>query len=405
MNEMVKPQAQAASAAAGPAPTPNRMAVLWFALPVLALVAASVWLVTSGWLGAFNNGAPPVEKVTFERTVLDGDGIHVKVRAGGSEPITIAQVQVDEAYWNFTQAPPGPIARLSSVWLHIPYPWILGEKHEIKVLTKTGAAFKKEIEVAVPTPTAQSGQLVPQAMLGIFVGIVPVVIGMLFYPAIRGMGRAGIDFVLALTVGLLAFLFVDSLHEALEIADKAAPAFQGTAMVLMAAAVAFLALFATGRRHGVPTGLALASYIALGIGLHNLGEGLAIGAAFTAGIAGLGTFLVLGFTLHNVTEGIGIVAPLTEKRPSLAVFAGLALLAGAPAIVGIWLGSMTYAPHWSALALSIGAGAILQVVIEVSSYLKRSAARAGAQWLSAGTLVGLLVGVGVMYLTAMVAKV
>jgi zinc transporter ZupT len=281
----------------------------------------------------------------------------------------------------------------------------LGEKHGIKVLTKTGASFKKEIEVAVATPQAQSGQLVPQAMLGIFVGLVPVIIGMLFYPAMRSMGRGGVDFALALTVGLLVFLFVDSLKEAIEFGIKSASAFQGIAMVIMAAAAAFLALLATGRRHGVPTGLALATYIALGIGLHNLGEGLAIGAAFAAGVAGLGTFLVLGFTLHNVTEGIGIVAPLTEKPPSLPVFAGLALLAGAPAIVGIWLGSLTYSPQWSALALAIGAGAIAQVVVEVWSYLMRSAARRQVNWLNPATLAGLVLGVGVMYVTAMLVKV
>jgi zinc transporter ZupT len=175
-------------------------------------------------------------------------------------------------------------------------------------------------------------------------------------------------------------------------------------MVVVVAASAFLLLFGTGRRRGTPTGLALAGYIALGIGLHNLGEGLAIGAAFAAGIAGLGTFLVLGFTLHNVTEGIGIVAPLVDKRPSLPAFAGLALLAGAPAIVGIWIGSATYAPQWSALALAIGAGAILQVVIEVGAYLMR---RAGPQqtWLTPAVLAGLLAGIAIMYVTGMLVKV
>jgi hypothetical protein len=404
MNDTSITQVQNAPATAASSSV-SRVSLLWFALPVLALIAAGVWLVNSGWLKAFDTGAPPVEKITFERTVLDGDGIHVKVRAGGSESLTIAQVQVDEAYWNFTQDPPGEIARLSSVWLHIPYPWVLGEKHEVKILSKTGTTFKKEIEVAVATPQPQAGQLIPQALLGVFVGIVPVVIGMLFYPAMRGMGRGGIDFVLALTVGLLAFLFVDSLKEALEMAAKAAAAFQGIAMVVMTSAAAFLLLLATGRRHGVPSGLALASYIALGIGLHNLGEGLAIGAAFAAGVAGLGTFLVLGFTLHNVTEGIGIVAPLTEQRPALPIFAGLALLAGAPAILGIWLGSLSYSPQWSALALAIGAGAILQVVIEVGSYLMRSAARQRTNWLNARTVAGLVIGVGVMYVTAMLVKV
>jgi zinc transporter, ZIP family len=213
------------------------------------------------------------------------------------------------------------------------------------------------------------------------------------------------NFVLALTVGLLAFLFVDSMKESVELAGKAAPSFQGTTMVLLVAATAFLLLFVVGRRHGTPTGLALATYIALGIGLHNLGEGLAIGAAFAAGVAGLGAFLVLGFTLHNVTEGIGIVAPLVEDRPSLPTFAGLAILAGAPAIVGMWLGSLSYSPQWSALALAIGAGAILQVIVEVGAYLARKAGWQDAKWLSPSTLSGFAVGIGVMYMTAMLVKV
>lgn len=379
--------------------------LLWFALPLLALLLASGWLVTSDWLKAFDAGAPPVEKLTFERVVLNRDGIHLKVRVGGSEPVSIAQIQVDEAYWTFTQEPTGQLNHLSSAWLHIPYPWVLGEKHEVKVVSRTGATFTKEIEVAVATPTVQIGQLVPQAMLGAFVGIVPVLIGMLFYPAIRNVGRRGLDFVLALTIGLLVYLLVDSFKEAIELALTTAAAFQGIVMVVIAAVIAFLALLSVGRRHGAPTGIALATYIALGIGLHNLGEGLAIGAAFATGVAGLGTFLVLGFTLHNVTEGIGIVAPLAPARPPIAVFAGLALLAGGPAIVGIWLGSFSYAPQWTALALAIGVGAILQVIVEVGAYLMRSAARSSRTWLSPAMLVGLVLGIGVMYATAMLVKV
>jgi zinc transporter, ZIP family len=405
MNEMRRPQAELAEPASSRQLVRSYHDLLWFALPLAALLLAAAWLMGGDWLKVFETGAPPVEKLTFERTILDGDGIHVKVRAGGSEGVTIAQVQVDEAYWRFTQDPPGPIDRMSSAWLHIPYPWVLGEKHEIKVLTKTGLAFENEIEVAVPTPQPHAGQLIPQAMLGAFVGIVPVVIGMLFYPAMRNVGRGGMNFVLALTVGLLAFLFVDSMKESVELAGKAAPSFQGTTMVLLVAATAFLLLFVVGRRHGTPTGLALATYIALGIGLHNLGEGLAIGAAFAAGVAGLGAFLVLGFTLHNVTEGIGIVAPLVEDRPSLPTFAGLAILAGAPAIVGMWLGSLSYSPQWSALALAIGAGAILQVIVEVGAYLARKAGWQDAKWLSPSTLSGFAVGIGVMYMTAMLVKV
>jgi len=402
MNDSIRP-----SVAAQPSPeqqTSRAANLLWFGVPLLALILASVWLVTGDWLKAFDTGAPPVEKITFERTVLDSEGIHLQIRAGGSGPITIGQVMVDDAYWSSKQEPAGTLSPLSSAWLHIPYPWVLGEKHDVKVLTRAGVVFKKTIEVAVPTPQAQIGQFGPQALLGTFVGIVPVVIGMLFYPALRSVGRNSLNFALALTVGLLAFLFIDTLEEALEFAGKAAESFQGTTMVLLVAAATFLLLFAVGRRHGTPTGIALATFIALGIGLHNFGEGLAIGAAFTAGVAGLGVFLVLGFTLHNVTEGIGIVAPLVDDRPSLPTFVGLALLAGAPAIVGIWIGSLTYAPHWAALALAIGAGAILQVIVEVGSYLKR---RAGSQaaWLSPSVLAGLTLGVAVMYVTAMLVKV
>jgi zinc transporter ZupT len=406
MNEIVRPKSVVSEQLEGRAEGRRTLAhTLWFVVPLLALAAAAVWLISSSWLKVFDTGAPPVEKITFERVALDDQGIHVKLRAGGSEPITIAQVQVDEAYWTFTQNPRGSLNHLSSAWLHIPYPWVLGEKHEIKVVTKTGTTFKRDIDVAVATPRPHAGQLGPQALLGVFVGIVPVVIGMLFYPAMRGLGREGLNFALALTIGLLVFLVADTAKEAIELAVKAAPALQGIVMVTLVAALAFLVLFGIGRRHGTPTGLALATYIALGIGLHNLGEGLAIGAAFAAGVAGLGAFLVLGFTLHNVTEGIGIVAPLAHSRPSLTTFAGLALLAGAPAVVGIWLGSVSYAPHWSAFALAIGAGAILQVIVEVGAYLMRNAAKHGVSWLSPSMLAGIAVGIGVMYATALLVKI
>ncbi|HEX2136053.1 MAG TPA: metal transporter, partial [Microvirga sp.] len=341
---------------------------VWIVVPLLLFGVAAAWLVIADPLRAFGNGAPPVEKLTFERRILDHTGIHLLVRAGGSEPMTIAQVQVDDAYWTFTQDPPGELGRLSTAWVHVPFPWVLGEAHVVKVVSRTGTTFDHEIPVAVPTPQAQANQLVPQALLGAFVGILPVAIGLMFYPVLRGVGRDGMSFLLALTIGLLAFLFLDSFEDALELSDEAAAAFQGPIMVVLAAAASFAVLWLVGRRRGAPTGLALATYIALGIGLHNLGEGLAIGAAFAAGAAGLGSFLVLGFTLHNITEGIGIAAPLVKARPPLSAFAGLALLAGAPAIFGMWLGSLAHSPHWSALALAVGAGAILQVIVEVGAY-------------------------------------
>ncbi len=176
-------------------------------------------------------------------------------------------------------------------------------------------------------------------------------------------------------------------------------------MVVLAATASFLLLMAVGRRHGTPTGLALSTFIALGIGLHNLGEGLAIGAAFASGAADLGIFLVLGFTLHNITEGIGIAAPILKVRPPLWAFVGLTLLAGGPAVAGLWVGSLAYAPQWSALALAIGAGAILQVIVEVGSLLMRGSGETAGSILTPATMTGLAAGVGLMYVTAMLVKI
>jgi zinc transporter ZupT len=379
--------------------------LLWVVLPLAVLGLAIAWLVSADPLRGFGSGVPPVEKLTFERTILGPEGIQVLVRAGGSEPMTIAQVQIDDAYWQFVQDPPGAIARGATAWIRVPFPWVLGEAHTINVVTNTGATFEHEIAVAVPTPTRDSISFASQAVLGAFVGLLPVAIGLMFYPALRGVGQSGMNFLLALTVGLLAFLFVDSVEDSLELAARAAEIFQGPVMVVLAAAASFLLLMAIGRRRGSPSGLALAGFIALGIGLHNLGEGLAIGAAFAAGAAGLGTFLVLGFTLHNITEGIGIAAPILKVRPPLIAFAGLTLLAGGPAILGLWMGSLAYAPQWSALALAIGAGAILQVVVEVGSYIMRSDGQGSRALFLPSTMAGLAAGVGFMFVTAMLVKI
>jgi zinc transporter, ZIP family len=342
------------------AAAPSAMRWLWLAVPLLTILAAISWLVAADPLQSFRNGAPPVEKLTFERVVLDGRGIHVTVRAGGSEPMRIAQVQVDDAYWSFVQVPPGPLNRGAAARLDIPYPWVLGEAHAVNVVTSTGTTFSHD----------------------------------------------GVRFLLALTVGLLAFLFVDSFEEALELAGQAAPLYQGVTLVVLTAVAAFILLLAVSHRSEDRTGAALAWSIALGIGLHNLGEGLAIGGSFAAGAAGLGTFLVLGFTLHNVTEGIGIAAPLLRgKPPPLALFAGLALLAGGPAIIGMWLGSLAIAPQWLAIALAIGAGAIAQVIVELIAYLNRSSHGERGPLLGGSIVSGIMLGFAVMFTTAMLVKI
>lgn len=387
-----------------PARTPL-IRLLLVLLPLAAMLAAFVWIASLDPLRSFGSGAPPLEALTVERTILNETGITLTVRAGGSEPMSIAQVAVDDAYWTFTQDPPGPIARGTAVRIQIPYPWVLGEAHVVRFVTKTGVTFDHLIEVAVPTPKAVAGQLRAQAVVGAIVGLLPVALGLMFYPAMRGFGQAGMNFVLALTVGMLVFLLLDTLFEALDLSAGAAAMFQGSSMVWLAALSSFLLLMAIGRWRGRPEGLALAFFIAFGIGLHNFGEGLAIGGAFASGLSGLGTFLVLGFALHNVTEGIGIAAPILRIRPPLWTFAALTLLAGGPAVLGMWVGSLAYAPQWSSLALAIGAGAILQVLVEIGGYMSRQNSDRQAALLSPPVLGGFLVGIAFMYITAAIIRV
>ncbi len=374
-------------------------------LPLVLLALLAGAFLSFRPLDRLTADAPPIENLVVERVALGEDGITAWVRAGGSAPLRIAQVQVDGAYWAFTQTPPGPLSRLETARIDIPYPWVAGETHHLLFLTSTGITFDHTIDVALPTPAFSAGDLLAYGAVGLFVGVVPVTLGLLFYPALRGTGRRGLAFVLALTIGLLVFLLVDTLEEGLEVAAGAASTFQATALVWLAALLTFLALAVVGRRGGrSPEGAALAAFIALGIGLHNLGEGLVIGASFAAGEAALASFLVVGFTLHNITEGVGIAAPLVERRPGLATFAGLAALAGLPAVVGTWGGAFAFSPHWAALCFGVGAGAILQVVVEVGLYLHRTARRAGESWLSGTALFGFAAGLAVMYATAMLVR-
>ncbi len=383
--------------------TPYRF--FWLLMPLTLLAAAVAWVVLANPLQSLGSDAPPVENLTFERTIIQDGGLRLRVRAGGSEPMQIAQVQIDAAYWQFTQEPAGKIPRGSSAWLDIPFSWMLGEAHIVTVVTNSGTTFEHEIAVVVPSPQVTVAQLNNQAIIGLFVGVLPIIFGLMFYPVLRDVGRGGMNFLLALTVGLLVFLLIDTVEESLELASEAAAIFQGPVMVVLVGLASFFTLMAFGRRVGAPSGLSLATLIALGIGLHNFGEGLAIGAAFAAGSAGLGTYLILGFTLHNITEGIGIAAPILKKRPPLLAFAGLAMLAGGPAVVGMWLGSLAFSAHWAAFALAIGAGAILQVVVQVSAYLMRSNEAGTEMFYTRPVILGLTAGVAFMYATAALVKI
>ena len=207
---------------------------------------------------------------------------------------------------------------------------------------------------------------------------------------------------MALTAGLLTFLGVEALTEAFELQAALPSALGGSGLVLLGVALSFLGMTALAGRlsgGGAATGLALALLVAIGIGVHNLGEGLAIGTSFAVGELQLGTFLIVGFMIHNVTEGLGIAAPVAKTRVTVLVLAGLALVAGAPAILGAWIGGYASSDVLAALFFAIAAGAALQVVVEVGRYVARTAPGG----LTSGYAIGgFLAGVAAMYVTGIV---
>jgi ZIP family zinc transporter len=381
----------------------------WAVVPLLLLAGVLLWIVRSD-AGLGSRTAPPIETLSVQRVTLPAPGqIELDVVNGGPDPITIAQVAVDDAYWQFAIAPQGPIARLQTAHIAIPYPWVEGETHAIRLISANGVAFDAEIPVAIESPRPDRESFLRFALVGLYVGVVPVVLGLLWYPFLRRLGRGGMNFVLALTIGLLAFLVVDMWHEAQETAATVVGALDAPVLIPLVALLTMGLLVVLShwlRRHirgaeAEQSPLGIAYQIALGIGLHNLGEGLAIGAAFALGEAALGVFLILGFTLHNVTEGIGIAAPLVRDRPALAHFAGLALLAGGPAILGTWIGAFVYSPFWATVFLAIGIGAIAQVIVEVGRLIVRAQERAGEPALNWATFAGAAAGIALMYLTAL----
>jgi zinc transporter ZupT len=369
----------------------------WLLVPVALLAALLAALLVWRPLDPLAAGAPPVEEIGIERVRLSPGLIELDVRADGSEPVSIAQLQVDGAYRTFGQSPPGPIGRLETATLTVDYPWVDGETHHLLIVTSTGVTFDKTIDVAQATPTFERSTVITLALVGLLLGIAPIAAGMLAYPALRSVGQHGLQFLLALTVGLLAFLLIDTLREGLEFAAGAVERLRTETLVWVAMLISATLLLAAGRRGGeAPRGVALAFFIALGIGLHNFGEGLAVGASLAAGAAALATFLVIGFTVHNVTEGIGIAVPLIDARPKLAVFVGLVLLAGLPAVTGVWLGALAVRPLWLALSFGVAAGALLQVIIEVGAMMLRRPAALGP-----ASLGGVAAGLGIMYVTAL----
>jgi zinc transporter ZupT len=341
--------------------------LLLAAIPLALLAGVVYYLIAAGPEALFATDLPPVEEIHVLRHSLAEDVIRLDIVNSGPDPTSVAQVMVRGAFWQHRIEPSRTLGPLDTARVTIPFPWNLGEPVEIVLLTSTGLTFDYEIPVASPTPAATASALGRFALLGLFVGVIPVALGITWFPALRRLGRRSLGFLLYLTVGLLAFLVVDALDEGLEVAGGLPGPYHAKALLVLGFGGALLVLLgvqvrARERRGAAGSGAVVAWLIALGIGLHNLGEGLAIGSAYVLGELTLGALLVVGFTLHNATEGIAIVAPILHEGARLSRLVGLGALAGVPTIAGCWIGAFTYSQVWALLFLGVGAGAIVQVI-------------------------------------------
>lgn len=375
-------------------------------LALIAIAVAAFALLDGPGLG--DRRGPPVEELAVEKTVLEPGIIELTVRNDGPDAVSVAQAIVNDAVVQFSGAE-RPIGRLDTATVRVQQPWIEGEAYEVALLTSTGATIAHEIPAAVETPTTDLSFFGLMALLGVYVGVIPVALGMLWLPWVRRIPARWLRAVMAVTVGLLGFLAIDATLEGFELAAEGSQAFGGAALVLIGAGTAYLLLSgvsawladrqASASQAGA-SGSTLALLVAAGIGLHNLGEGVAIGSAYAVGSLALGAFLIVGFALHNTTEGLAIVAPVAHERPGLRRLATLGLLAGAPAIVGAWIGAAAFNSSVAAFLFGFGAGAIVQVIAQLAPTLRDEQGRS----LHPIAVGGLLAGVAIMFLTGLLVS-
>jgi zinc transporter, ZIP family len=226
------------------------------------------------------------------------------------------------------------------------------------------------------------------------------------------------QFLSALAAGVLLFLIWDVLTHAYQPIDRALLRFHaGTGS--LAPVMGYAALFFAGITAGLivlvyyerwlnerartrafgPGAMApdelgarrLSLLIAVGMGLHNIAEGLAIGASAASGAISLAVVLVIGFSLHNATEGFGIVGPLAaeSERPSWAVLGLMGLIAGGPTFIGTAVGRLFSSEPLNVIFLSLAAGSILYVIVQLLGVGLKHGRREVLFW---GVLLGLIAG-------------
>ena len=442
----------------------KKIASLFLAITPLIILACMIYFLSSPYGQNLINTGVPLPEVTIEKVEFHENQVVAFIRNTGPEQVTISQADINDRIQSAAIEPSQVLPRLSEAKVIIPFFWNTAEPYEVGITTSDGTRFSKIIEAAAPAPIPNVNQFSVFAMLGIFVGVIPVLIGLAWYPFLRKITRNQYNFFLSLTAGLLVFLGIDAFLESNEIAaNNLAAIFNGQLLIPVVIIATFLGLFylseyfgkraesklsyeyeneKEGKKEEIATRhidtqnnslessdkpvseprlatislpnqlsndiinltqqeqekeaeektkkkeeqlarfidkreiikpLTLSLMVAIGIGLHNFGEGLAIGAAVLLGEIALSTFLIIGFTIHNTTEGLAIVAPLAKTgRLMIRRLIAMGLIAGVPTILGTWIGGFVYSPLASIIFLSVGAGAIFQVVYALAVWMSKS---------------------------------
>jgi ZIP family zinc transporter len=411
-------------------------------IPLLVLGGMIVFLFGPGQ--SFLNKGIALPEITIERTEFQEGKIVAYIRNTGPEEIEIAQADINDRIIPAAIEPGKTLSRLAEAKVIVPFSWTPGVPYEVGVTTSDGTRFSKKIDAAALAPVPNVAQASYFAVIGVYVGVIPVLIGLLWFPFIKRLSTNKYNFFLSLTVGLLVFLGIDALVESNEItAENIAGAFNGQVLIAMITILSFLALLytsekliqraimksatnskspllvsssssyspdATIQQQQMIKPVAIALMISIGIGLHNLGEGLAIGAAVVLGKVALSTFLIIGFALHNTTEGLAIVAPMAKSgKVMIRKLVAMGLIAGVPAIIGTWIGGFLYSPIAAIIFLSMGAGAIFQVVFSIASWMAKNNNNAAVDGgrktlLSTSIIAGFVVGMAIMYVTSLLVS-